>query len=101
SAWIGDSSDEASRWLRRSRGDDLIVSASLHLVPGLSRPHAALAGWTWRDGDALAGMTLPVDEVAAYAIDLLIEQVRDPAPPRGVRRMHLIEMRWRDGASLG
>jgi DNA-binding LacI/PurR family transcriptional regulator len=100
SAWIGASSDEASRWLERSRSDAMLMSASLHLVPGLSRPHAALARWTGRDGDAFAGMTLPVEEVAAYAIDLLIEQVRDQAPPRGVRRMHLIEMRWREGASL-
>jgi DNA-binding LacI/PurR family transcriptional regulator len=100
SAWIGATGAEASRWLSRSSADEVVLSASLHLVPSLPRPHAALAGWTWRDGDGYAGMTLPVEEVAAYAIDLLIEQVRDPAPPARARRMHLIEMRWREGASL-
>jgi hypothetical protein len=45
-------------------------------------------------------MVLPFADVAAAAVDLMLQRLRsEPGPLRG-RRTHLIEMEWRDGTSL-
>jgi DNA-binding LacI/PurR family transcriptional regulator len=105
SCWIGPLSREAEAiaWTRRRRPD-----AVLGYWPGImdelrkADVDAAYAAMVADGGGRpdVAGMHVPFDEIAAAAVDLLVQRLREsPGVGRG-RRTHLIEMTWRDGPSL-
>ncbi len=104
-AWIGSRRDApaALAWTRAQRADAILgYDPELHdqlRQAGISAPYAAMA--TLPDRPDVAGMELPFAAVASASVELLAERMRDPPGPPPRRRVHLIEMRWREGSSLG
>jgi DNA-binding LacI/PurR family transcriptional regulator len=91
--------DQALSWMRDARCEALLGTPTLWQSARrqLSLPHAALGAGT---GQRLAGTVMPVDEIAAYAIDLLLDKLRDRGRGPGGLRLHLVEMPWRDGPTM-
>lgn len=101
--WIGPRRGQAQAiaWLR-SQPCDAVLGYDPDLADalrqaGVRRPYAAMV--TLPDRPDVAGMELPFAAVAETSVRLLADRLRDPPGPPPQRRTHLIEMRWRDGAS--
>jgi len=102
--WIGARRETAAAraWLR-ARPLDAVLGYDPQFADdlrsaGVRVPFAALA--TIPDRPDIAGMVLPFDLIAEVAVNLLADRLRDPPGPPPSRRLHLIEMPWRDGPSL-
>jgi DNA-binding LacI/PurR family transcriptional regulator len=103
-AWIGPIArrDEAIAWLRRRRPQAVLGYYSAFADDlrraGLGCAYASMITDARRP--EIAGLRVPVAEIAAAAVDLMVQRLReDPGAP-SLRRTHLVEMLWRDGASL-
>jgi DNA-binding LacI/PurR family transcriptional regulator len=102
--WIGARRDTAAAraWLRAWPPDAVLgydpEFADALRSSHLALPYAALA--TLPDRPDIAGMVLPFGAIAEVAVNLLADRLRDPPGPPPGRRLHLIEMPWRDGPSL-
>jgi len=102
--WIGARRDMAGArsWLRALPLDAVLgydpEFADYLRSVGTRPPFAALA--TLPDRPDIAGMELPFSMIAEVAVNLLADRLRDPPGPPPSRRLHLIEMPWRDGPSL-
>jgi DNA-binding LacI/PurR family transcriptional regulator len=105
SCWIGPIARkaEAIAWTRRQRPDAVLgywptIVDELR-AGGVDAAYAAMVGDVDRRPD-VAAMHVPFDQIAAAAVDLLVQRLREaPGTGRG-RRTHLIEMPWHDGPSL-
>lgn len=102
--WVGPHEDyaKALAFIRR-RSPDAVLGyhggvRDLMGWHGMQRPFAALVAEP--GAKHVAGMVLPFAGVGAAAVDLLLDRLRDPPGAPAQRRMHLIEMMWRDAASL-
>jgi DNA-binding LacI/PurR family transcriptional regulator len=102
--WIGTHRrlDDAARWVR-SRTFEAVMGYYSHAMyhlkgRGIDLPYAAVAGDP--GSPDIAGTQLDFDAIADAAVDLLARRLPEPPGPPPERRIHLLEMRWRDGASL-
>jgi len=102
--WIGARRETAAAraWLR-ARPLDAVLGYDPQFADdlrsaGVRVPFAAFAALP--DRPDIAGMVLPFSMIAEVAVNLLADRLRDPPGPPPGRRLHLIEMPWRDGPSL-
>jgi DNA-binding LacI/PurR family transcriptional regulator len=102
--WIGTHRrlGDAAKWVR-SRSPEAVLGyysgVLYHLRDrGIDVPYAAVAGDP--GSPTIAGTQVDFDAIADAAVDHLVRRLPEPPGPPPERRMHLLEMRWRDGASL-